>query len=378
MDRADLQAYARAARGIRVDCDAALKQSLTAYFGACLDDVRFVVDAGSVLARVRAFALGKTVYVHRDAWQPHTEAGGRLLAHEITHVLQQNPALWRPTSGVVVYPAPAPALEDEACRAAEGFDGDGRFVVRSLLRHPSPQAFNCSTTRNPHDPEGRTYRQMELDSIGNLETAMGQARQVARQTSTERVVCFNSVRGVREQRQQVNFRSFCDHMETRLGSADCTYVHYVFTRAGGLIDLRHFYANMRLGVYEILHVPLVSPGVAEWVGVHVEEGQEIRGWLGSSGAAGSAFSPEDLPSNHHGFQFGRSLIARRLSAVDTVDRFCWQLQCYLERLQPVRRSRLNMDRLVAWYCNPERRDSRARRNWEDLVPDEASGIVIDE
>ena len=62
-------------------------------FGADFSGVQVHADgraaelASSVSAR--AFAYGKHLYFNRGEYQPHSESGRRVLAHELTHVVQQ-------------------------------------------------------------------------------------------------------------------------------------------------------------------------------------------------------------------------------------------------------------------------------------------------
>jgi hypothetical protein len=62
-------------------------------FGADFSDVRVhasaAVDTAAEGLSADAFTLGRDVYVRRELYQPGTPAGDRLLAHELTHTLQQ-------------------------------------------------------------------------------------------------------------------------------------------------------------------------------------------------------------------------------------------------------------------------------------------------
>jgi hypothetical protein len=75
--------------------EAAAAQSMGAAFGADFADVRVHVDAEAAeLASsigASAFTHGKHVYFGAGAFDPGTHHGRRLLAHELTHVVQQRP-----------------------------------------------------------------------------------------------------------------------------------------------------------------------------------------------------------------------------------------------------------------------------------------------
>jgi hypothetical protein len=63
----------------------------------------------------RAFATGSDIYFAAGEYQPGTAAGDRLLAHELTHVVQQRGA---PTSGPLTVTQPGDAHEREADAAS--------------------------------------------------------------------------------------------------------------------------------------------------------------------------------------------------------------------------------------------------------------------
>jgi hypothetical protein len=81
-----------------------VRHALEQSFRAPLSSVR--VHAGASAARLakengaEAMALGEDIHFGRDRYQPHTAGGRRLLAHEISHVLQRR------------NPGPASALSD--------------------------------------------------------------------------------------------------------------------------------------------------------------------------------------------------------------------------------------------------------------------------
>lgn len=101
-------------------------------FGHDFSTVRVHTDDRAAEAargiRARAFTVGSDIYFARAAYDPHTADGRRLLAHELTHVVQQSdPAAagteWRPES----------AAEREADSAASRVSTGGS--TRVLHRH---------------------------------------------------------------------------------------------------------------------------------------------------------------------------------------------------------------------------------------------------
>lgn len=92
--------------------------------GESLQDVRVHTDAhaGALADSVsaRAFTVGSDIYFGRGEFDPGSASGERLLAHELTHVVQQQDA---PTSGPLVVSQPGDAQENEAERAADELAG---------------------------------------------------------------------------------------------------------------------------------------------------------------------------------------------------------------------------------------------------------------
>jgi hypothetical protein len=93
-------------------------------YGAVMRDVRLHTgSAADALARAvsaRAFTVGRNVFFAAGQYRPHLQAGRRLLAHELAHVVQQDGA---PTGGSLRVTAPGDAHEraaDAAAKAALG------------------------------------------------------------------------------------------------------------------------------------------------------------------------------------------------------------------------------------------------------------------
>lgn len=111
-------------RGGGTQLDPGTRGRLGAGLGDNLDDVR--VHTGAVangLARAvsaRAFATGSDVYFADGEYRPGSAAGDRLLAHEVSHVVQQRGA---DTTGPMTVTEPGDALEVQADAAAGELSG---------------------------------------------------------------------------------------------------------------------------------------------------------------------------------------------------------------------------------------------------------------
>jgi bacterioferritin-associated ferredoxin len=109
--------------------DPATRRPMEAHFGADLKDVR--VHTGSEAAKsaasldALAYTSGRDIYFASGMYAPSSDAGRRLVAHEVAHVVQQSsgkePTIAAKSSHGAKIGAPDDPLESEADRAAEAF-----------------------------------------------------------------------------------------------------------------------------------------------------------------------------------------------------------------------------------------------------------------
>jgi hypothetical protein len=120
----EVEATIARTRGSGAGLDPGVRDRVGAHVGDSLTDVRVHTDAtADALARsvsARAFTTGSDVYFARGEYRPGSTDGDRLLAHELSHVVQQRGA---PTSGPLVVSQPGDALEADADRAADELSG---------------------------------------------------------------------------------------------------------------------------------------------------------------------------------------------------------------------------------------------------------------
>jgi hypothetical protein len=121
---ADVEKAISARRGAGRALDASTRERVGDALGDSLDDVRVHDDtAAAQLARAvsaRAFTTGTDVFFGSGAYKPGSTEGDKLLAHELTHVVQQRGA---PSSGPMEVSEPGDALEQEADAAARDITG---------------------------------------------------------------------------------------------------------------------------------------------------------------------------------------------------------------------------------------------------------------
>lgn len=116
----DIEATIAQTRGLGGSLDSRTRDQIAPTLGDSLSDVRVHTDGtADELSRsvsARAFTTGSDLYFAQGEYQPGTNEGDKLLAHELSHVVQQRGA---PTSGPLVVSQPGDALETEADEAVD-------------------------------------------------------------------------------------------------------------------------------------------------------------------------------------------------------------------------------------------------------------------
>jgi hypothetical protein len=112
------------ARGGGASLDTAVRAGFAPKLGDDLADVRVHTDdtahALSHSVSARAFATGSDMFFARGEYRPGTADGDRLLAHELSHVVQQRGA---PAGDALKVSQPGDALERDADRVADDLVG---------------------------------------------------------------------------------------------------------------------------------------------------------------------------------------------------------------------------------------------------------------
>lgn len=111
--------------------DRPLQTAMESHFGVDLSDVRIHTDErasrSAQAINAQAYTAGSHVVFQRQHFQPGTESGLHMLAHELTHVVQQRsgPVDGTPVAGGVNVSDPSDRFEQAADRSADS-------VVRAL------------------------------------------------------------------------------------------------------------------------------------------------------------------------------------------------------------------------------------------------------
>lgn len=92
----DLESQVQSARGGGSPLDATLRRDMEGSFGADFSGVRVHTDQAadglSQSIQAKAFTTGSDVFFRKGNYDPGSDAGRELIAHELTHVVQQGAA----------------------------------------------------------------------------------------------------------------------------------------------------------------------------------------------------------------------------------------------------------------------------------------------
>jgi hypothetical protein len=119
VDRPEIEGAIESARGSGQALDSGVRRRMDSAFGADFSGVRVHTDdRADRLNRsldARAFTTGQDIFFRQGEYQPSSSAGGTLLAHELTHVVQQTGNV----RAKLTIGQPGDRYEQEADRVAE-------------------------------------------------------------------------------------------------------------------------------------------------------------------------------------------------------------------------------------------------------------------
>jgi hypothetical protein len=108
-------------------------------FGADLSQVRVHTDSTAAetaqAINAKAFTTGKDIVFNSGQYSPDTSSGKRLLAHELTHVLQQKGSQKKDSSNVQLIPIPD-RCPKTACETSLSFVSTRTSIIVSWERQP--------------------------------------------------------------------------------------------------------------------------------------------------------------------------------------------------------------------------------------------------
>src|SRR5262249_55470338 len=125
---------------------AATRARMEQAYGQRFDDIEIHADSAEVPAGQQAFTRGRHIFFGRGAFDPESEHGEHVIAHELAHVAQQR----RPADGD--RPPTRAALESDAHQAALAALA-GRAATVNLFA-PASAALGFSNGEEPARPAG--------------------------------------------------------------------------------------------------------------------------------------------------------------------------------------------------------------------------------
>ena len=146
----EVEASIQQARGSGQALDSRVRAQMESAFGADFGGVRVHTDAGAdTLSRAlsaRAFTTGQDIFFRQGEYNPGTSSGRELLAHELTHVVQQAGST---VQGKLVIGQPGDMYEQEADR-----------VTERVMQMPEPQV-----QRQPEEEEEESLQTKSMSAI---------------------------------------------------------------------------------------------------------------------------------------------------------------------------------------------------------------------
>lgn len=129
--------------------DRLTREAMEQHLGADLSTVRLHVDRSSARSvSAAAYTVGNDVVLDPDHYREGTDEGERMIAHELTHVVQQRrgPVEGKPAGGGVAVSDPGDRFEQEAERSADAYEHHTPFAVSSSPSGRSPAPGNNAPT----------------------------------------------------------------------------------------------------------------------------------------------------------------------------------------------------------------------------------------
>lgn len=161
--------------------DAPVRADMEARLGADFGDVQVhtgdSAHASAASVQAHAYTVGSHVVFQRDAYDPGSTAGRTMLAHELTHVVQQRsgPVDGTATGGGVRVSDPSDRFEREAAATAERAVSDPAPVAASA---PAPTSVQTAAVQREAAPEEEDVQgdfvQRDAEEEGSVQGAFVQ------------------------------------------------------------------------------------------------------------------------------------------------------------------------------------------------------------
>jgi Domain of unknown function (DUF4157) len=155
----DVERAIEGSRGGGHSLDSGVKASMGQALNAGFSDVRVHTDADADALNqsvsARAFTTGRDIYFRQGEYNPGSSGGRELLAHELTHVVQQNPTSVQakvdddggPSSCACGGPAAGPQMKLSVSQPGDLYEQEADRVASAVMHHEQQ-----SSARSPHAP----------------------------------------------------------------------------------------------------------------------------------------------------------------------------------------------------------------------------------
>ena len=320
-------------RGAGQPLDASARNYLEPRFGQDFSHVRVHTDSQAAQAaqavNALAYTVGPNVVFGSGQYKPETVAGKFLLAHELTHVVQQSHA------NTTLQPLSVGSSHDAA-------EQEANLNAHAIVSHNKAGSnIKTSTSANP---VLRKFDVSERNEITNLDAVVETARSIADDKGAAYMMRwgrFEAGTGGRGAWEKWN--------GTKRGQGSRGEIlpnRYVFTCRCGMVDMLHFYQLMYIAI---------APGQGGNRGA-TDMGREHE----LKSEPNSRFGAEDTPSNALGAFFGSEQ-----STFERQSKFVSNLRTFLERCRPIDFKALptaEQDTIANYYGSRTSKNEPANQN----------------
>ncbi|MCL6429562.1 MAG: DUF4157 domain-containing protein [Anaerolineae bacterium] len=152
------------ARGEGQPLDGAIGSELGAAFGHDLSGVRVhtspEADSLSRALNARAFTTGRDIFFRSGAYEPHSTSGRQLIAHEVTHVVQQGMGAVPSAERMTVNP-PGDVFEQEADAVARALAGGPTSIQRQSQEEEEEERVQLQAEQEEEEPIQAQFEEEE-------------------------------------------------------------------------------------------------------------------------------------------------------------------------------------------------------------------------
>jgi hypothetical protein len=174
-------------RGQGQPLDSTVQEQVGGAMGQDFSDVRVHTspesDALNQQLGAKAFTTGQDIFFQRDTYKPQSSAGQELLAHELTHVVQQGTGSVGSSGGAMKVNAPGDAYEQEADAVAQAVTGPGAKVQQAAEESPVIARQVGEDEEKTEDKvmlkAGETIQRQEKEEYTEAEETESKAEEVA-------------------------------------------------------------------------------------------------------------------------------------------------------------------------------------------------------